>query len=98
MTKINSDAFVSFGATDPGDEMTPYERLLGGALRGDASLFAREDGVEAAWYVVDPILRYVTPVFEYEQRTWGPAQSDRLIEDNGGWHRPMAPRQRGDFT
>lgn len=64
-------------------EMRPYERLLGDALQGDASLFAREDGVEAAWRVVNPVLGNTTPVFEYEGDTWGPAQADRLIEVDG---------------
>ena len=71
-----------------GDEMSPYERLLSDAMRGDASLFAREDNVEAAWRVVDPILRDVTPVYEYEPKTWGPAEADRIIEGDGGWHNP----------
>jgi glucose-6-phosphate 1-dehydrogenase len=57
-------------------------------LRGDASLFAREDSVEAAWRVVDPILRSVTPVGEYEPNTWGPAEADRIITNDGGWYNP----------
>jgi glucose-6-phosphate 1-dehydrogenase len=71
------------------DEMTPYERLLGDAMRGDATLFAREDGVEAAWRVVDPILANATPVREYEPGTWGPAEADALIEGDGGWQNPL---------
>src|SRR5437773_1336131 len=71
-----------------GDEMAPYERLLGDALRGDTSLFAREDNVEAAWRVVDPILGAVTPVHEYEPQTWGPAEADRIIAHEGGWRNP----------
>ena len=71
-----------------GDEMSPYERLLSDAMRGDASLFAREDSVEAAWRIVDPILRDVTPIYEYEPNTWGPAEADRIITGNGGWHNP----------
>ena len=71
-----------------GDEMSPYERLLSDAMRGDASLFAREDAVEAAWRIVDPILRDVTPVYEYEPNTWGPAEADRIITGDGGWHNP----------
>jgi len=65
------------------DEMTPYERLLGDALRGDQSLFAREDAIEAQWKIVDQVLGNVTPVHEYEQNTWGPAEADALIEDRG---------------
>ena len=69
------------------DEMLPYERLLGDAIRGDSSLFARQDSVEAAWRVVDPILGNATPVHDYEAHTWGPSGAERLIED-GGWHNP----------
>jgi glucose-6-phosphate 1-dehydrogenase len=70
----------------PGDEMTPYERLLGDASRGDASLFARYDSVEEAWRVVDPILGSTTPLVQYDPDTWGPREADRLIADAGGWH------------
>lgn len=69
------------------DEMDPYERLLGDAVKGDATLFAREDGVEAAWRVVEPILGTVTPLYEYEPNTWGPNEADGLIID-GSWHNP----------
>ena len=71
-----------------GDEMTPYERLLGDAIRGDAMLFVREDAVEAAWRVVDPVLGNKTPVHEYEPDTWGPAEADSIIVADGGWHNP----------
>ncbi len=70
------------------DEMTPYERLLGDAIRGDPTLFVREDGVEAAWGVVDPILGNRTPARVYEPNTWGPAEADRIIAGDGGWHNP----------
>jgi glucose-6-phosphate 1-dehydrogenase len=72
-----------------GDEMDPYERLLGDAMVGDAILFAREDAVEAAWAVVEPVLGNVTPVHEYEPGTWGPAVAERLTADVGGWHNPL---------
>ena len=71
-----------------GDEMEPYERLLGDAMAGDAMLFAREDAVEAAWAAVQPILGTATPIHEYEPGTWGPAEADRLTTDVGGWHNP----------
>ena len=71
-----------------GDEMDPYERLLGDAMGGDAMLFARQDAVEAAWAAVQPILGNVTPVHEYDPDTWGPAEADRLATDVGGWHNP----------
>jgi glucose-6-phosphate 1-dehydrogenase len=70
----------------PGDEMTPYERLPGDAIRGDATLFVRQDSVEAAWNVVDPLLGNAMPVHEYESSTWGPAEADQIIAGDGGWH------------
>jgi glucose-6-phosphate 1-dehydrogenase len=70
------------------DEMPPYERLIGDAMRGDPTFFAREDGVQAAWKVIDPILDDATPVHEYEPGTWGPAEADALVEDADSWHAP----------
>jgi glucose-6-phosphate 1-dehydrogenase len=72
----------------PGDEMSPYERLLGDALRGDPGLFGRQDAIEAQWAVVDPILGDATPVHEYERDTWGPHEAARLIEGDDGWLDP----------
>jgi glucose-6-phosphate 1-dehydrogenase len=72
-----------------GDELDPYERLLGDAMRGDALLFVRQDAVEAAWSIVEPILGEVTPVHEYEPGTWGPAEAEGLAADVGGWHNPQ---------
>jgi glucose-6-phosphate 1-dehydrogenase len=72
------------------DEMDPYERLLSDAAHGDATLFARQDAVEAAWRVVDPVLGDATPVHDYEANTWGPAEADALIADGQGWHNPIA--------
>jgi glucose-6-phosphate 1-dehydrogenase len=78
-----------------GDEMDAYERLLGDAMKGDATLFAREDAVEAEWRIVQPILASTTPPHEYEPGTWGPVEADRLIERPGGWHKPQpAPPRR----
>ena len=59
--------------------MAPYERLLGDAMRGDQTLFAREDTALEAWRVVEPVLGQVTPLHEYEPGTWGPAEADRLL-------------------
>jgi glucose-6-phosphate 1-dehydrogenase len=70
------------------DEMEPYERLLGDAMAGDATLFARQDEVEAAWAIVQPILGGTTPVHEYDPGTWGPSQADALTREVGGWHVP----------
>jgi glucose-6-phosphate 1-dehydrogenase len=76
---------------DPkGDEMEPYERLLGDAANGDATLFSREDVVEESWRIVDPILGNATPVHEYEPGTWGPPQADDLIRDVSAWNDPTA--------
>ncbi len=72
----------------PHDEIKPYERLLGDAMRGDSSLFAREDAVEEAWRIVGPILDNVTPVHFYESNTWGPAEAYKLVASVGGWHNP----------
>jgi glucose-6-phosphate 1-dehydrogenase len=71
-----------------GDEMEAYERLIGDAMIGDASLFARQDGVEAAWHVVDSILTATTPLYEYEPGSWGPSESQALITPFGGWQNP----------
>ena len=76
------------------DEMMPYERLLGDAIRGDSLLFVREDGVEAAWGVVDPILGNVTPVHEYEPNTWGPVQTEQIMSGDDCWHNPPADRRK----
>jgi glucose-6-phosphate 1-dehydrogenase len=70
------------------DEMTPYERLLGDAVRGDPTLFAREDAVEAQWRIVDPVLGDATPLHEYAPGSWGPPEADRLIAADGGWLDP----------
>jgi glucose-6-phosphate 1-dehydrogenase len=70
-----------------GDAMSPYERLLGDAIRGDAMLFVREDEVETSWSVVEPVLDNATPVHQYEPDTWGPPEAD-AIAPPGGWHNP----------
>jgi len=72
-----------------GDEMDAYERLLGDAMRGDPSLFAREDSVEAAWHVVAPVLGNVVPVEMYEPNTWGPAEALQRLAPPGGWNDPV---------
>jgi glucose-6-phosphate 1-dehydrogenase len=68
-----------------GVRLGPYERLLGDAMVGDATLFARQDVVEAAWAIVDPVLDVPMPLAMYDCGTWGPAEADRLVEDVGGW-------------
>jgi glucose-6-phosphate 1-dehydrogenase len=70
-------------------EMGAYERLLTDALRGDSTLFAREDSVEEAWRIVDPIIRQDTPLFEYDPGTWGPVEMEDKLVPMGGWHDPV---------
>lgn len=69
-------------------EMDAYERVLGDAMAGDATLFAREDYVEEAWRIVDPALKAGTPVHEYEPKTWGPTELERVTPP-GGWSNPV---------
>ena len=71
------------------NEMDAYERVLGEAIAGDTTLFAREDYVEEAWRIVDPVLRADTPVYEYEPGTWGPTAEGLSIVPAGGWHVPV---------
>ncbi len=73
----------------PGDEMSPYERLLGDGMRGDPTLFAAYESIEAAWRVVDPVLDMKTKPAAYDGGSWGPADSDALIAPDGKWHNPV---------
>ncbi len=68
----------------------PYERLLGDAMAGDGALFTREDAVEAAWTVVDPVLKHHHRAVPYKRDTWGPKQADTLLEKGMKWHNPQA--------
>ena len=70
-------------------EKSPYERLLGDAIRGDPSLFTQDDSVEAAWRVVDPALKAGRPVLEYEPGTWGPLASNSIVDGDDAWHDPQ---------
>lgn len=72
-----------------GDEPLPYERLLGDALEGDQTLFAREDAVMRCWEIVEPILGKSTPLRAYEPGSWGPPEADRLVAKYGGWDAPL---------
>lgn len=71
------------------NEMGAYERVLSDAMAGDATLFAREDYVEEAWRIVDPVLKAGTPVYEYEPKTWGPKEVEQKVTPPGGWHNPV---------
>jgi glucose-6-phosphate 1-dehydrogenase len=68
--------------------MDAYERLLGDAMQGDATLFARQDVVEAAWAIVQPVLDARARPIEYTSGSWGPPEAERLVEDIGGWNTP----------
>jgi glucose-6-phosphate 1-dehydrogenase len=72
------------------DEMEPYERLLGEAIDGNPSLFAREDAVEQSWRIVDPVLSGAAPIYVYEPGTWGPSEVEQRLMPEGGWHNPEA--------
>jgi glucose-6-phosphate 1-dehydrogenase len=69
------------------DEMDAYERVLGAAMEGDSTLFAREDYVEEAWRIVDPVLKKNTPIYQYAPNTWGPQEVERVTPP-GGWSNP----------
>ncbi len=70
------------------NEEPPYERLLSDAMVGDGALFTREDAVEAAWAVVDPVLKTHHRARPYKRRSWGPKEADALIASDGRWHNP----------
>jgi glucose-6-phosphate 1-dehydrogenase len=70
------------------DEMDAYEKVLGDAMLGDATLFAREDYVEEAWRIVDPVLKAGTPIYEYEPGIWGPGEVEQRVVPPGGWLNP----------
>ena len=71
------------------NEMDAYERVLGDAMNGDRTLFARQDYVEEAWRIVDPVLKRPTPVYEYEAGSWGPREIDKNVTPPGGWQNPL---------
>ena len=73
-------------------EMDAYERVLGAAMEGDTTLFAREDYVEEAWRIVDPVLKADTPIYQYETNTWGPDEVER-VTPLGGWSNPAIGRE-----
>ncbi|MEO6877176.1 MAG: glucose-6-phosphate dehydrogenase, partial [Gemmatimonadaceae bacterium] len=71
---------------------SPYERLLSDAMAGDGALFSRQDAVEAAWAVVDNVLKRHAPVIPYKRGSWGPTEADALVARHGGWHNPALVR------
>jgi glucose-6-phosphate 1-dehydrogenase len=94
---LKGEAVEMVASRHPGpDEMDAYERILSDAMAGDSTLFAREDYVEEAWRIVDPILRGSAPVYEYEKGGWGPSEVDQTLLPPGGWNNPTAA-DREDF-
>jgi glucose-6-phosphate 1-dehydrogenase len=85
---VNQPVEIAWGHSPDAEEMDAYERVLGDAMAGDATLFAREDYVEEAWRIVDPVLKARTPVFEYEPHTWGPTEVERVTPVEG-WENPI---------
>jgi glucose-6-phosphate 1-dehydrogenase len=85
MAGIETELYACNSRTD---EMTPYERLLGDAMRGDATLFARQDSVEVAWDIVDRLLAGGPQAERYASGSWGPDSAARMVERFGGWYDP----------
>ena len=83
-----------FACRDQRELMEPYDRLLHDAMNGDALLFAREDEVEAAWAIVDPILKRPSPVHVYEPGSFGPPEAERIVAHVGGWHEVRGPQPK----
>jgi len=80
--------FTDEGKQGEGVRLADYERLLGDSMNGDATLFARQDVVEAAWAIVDPVIHGPSALHEYEPGSWGPKEADKLVEEVGGWNTP----------
>ena len=86
---MKTEAVEILASTHPAPgEMEAYERILGDAMTGDPTFFAREDYVEEAWRIVDPVLKKATPVYEYEADSWGPREVDENVTPSGGWQNP----------
>ena len=83
----NSTELLAVEHSD-GSEMMAYEELLDDAMQGDSIRFARQDYVEEAWRIVDPVLGGATPLHSYAPGSWGPAEADALIVGGGGWWNP----------
>lgn len=95
-TAMTGEPVELYACNEHGPQMSAYERLIGDALKGDPTLFAREDGVEAAWRIVDPALKQSLPVYPYCQGSWGPQEADTMTASCGGWHRPAAAPTRNE--
>ena len=75
-----------------GARQQAYQRLLGDALEGNPARFARQDGVENAWRVIQPLLGQPGPVHSYRRGSWGPAEAETVTAGHGGWHDPAPGR------
>ena len=96
---LKGESIEMIASSHPGpEEMDAYERLLGDAMAGDSTLFAREDYVEEAWRIVDPVLKASTPVYEYDKGSWGPDEAARQVLPPGGWHDPSTGEQAATQT
>src|SRR5512140_1230282 len=91
---VSKPAHLSVVEEPTADEVDAYERLLGDAMHGDGMLFVREDAVEAAWAIVEPILANEAALHPYEPGSWGPREADRLALDVGGWHNPKDKKSK----
>ena len=87
--EMRGDPVELIARHEPRSEHLPYERLLRDALRGDPALFTRDDSVEAAWRVIDPVLANAAPVQPYEPGSWGPAAAADIVVSDEGWHDPQ---------
>jgi glucose-6-phosphate 1-dehydrogenase len=87
---MNGEHVELIARHQPAAEKAPYERLLGDAIVGDTSLFTRDDSVEAAWRVIEPVLANGQPVIEYEPGTWGPTAATSIVSEGASWHDPQA--------
>ena len=87
--EMNGEPVELIARHEPRSEQLPYDRLLRDALRGDPSLFTRDDSVEAAWRVIDPALTNAAPVQEYEPDSWGPSAAAGIVVSDTGWHDPQ---------
>jgi glucose-6-phosphate 1-dehydrogenase len=90
---MTGEAVELYASHSSGTARPPYERLIGDAIRGDQSLFAREDWVEAAWWVVDGVLDARTPPYAYEPGSWGPPEAANILVRGDRWHGPVEKPQ-----
>ena len=91
---VGEDVELSL-ASCAGDAKPAYQRLVSDAMQGNPELFARQEGVEASWRIVEPVLDDATPLFMYEPGTWGPSEAERITGTDGPWIDPAPPPEIG---